>query len=327
MSASSGVLRVGPYTFAGPWMLAPMAGATQMPFRVIARELGASAAPTELISAKGLVYGQARTAEYLRHDDKEHPFWVQLFGGEPESMAVGAERAKELGAAIIDVNMGCPVKKVVKGGAGSALMSDPRRAAAIVGAIIARTGLPVTAKIRSGRDASSINAIEVTRALADAGCALVTLHARTASQAYAGRADWSVIERLCAVSPIPIIGNGDIWSAVDGRRMIEQTGCRAVMVGRGALGNPWIFRALGDPAFSGPTAAERWQVIERHLRETLEFCGSVRSGVQAFRPHLLWYSHGMARAASFREHVVRIEALSELIEVAAEFFLSPGGRV
>ena len=158
----------------------------------------------------------------------------------------------------------------------------------------------------------------------DPAAALVTLHARTARQGYSGRADWSVIERLCAVSPIPVIGNGDIWSAADGRRMLEQTGCRAVMVGRGALGNPWIFRALGDPSFAGPTATERWQVIERHLRAHLEFCGDERRGVQGFRPHLIWYSHALAGASVFRTRVVHIGALAELLEVAAEFFLSSG---
>jgi tRNA-dihydrouridine synthase B len=315
-------LRIGAHELAGPWMMAPMAGVSQMPFRLLVREMGASAAPTELISAKGLVFGQVRTTEYLRHDQRERPFWVQLFGAEPESMAIGAQHARELGAEIIDVNMGCPVRKVIQSGAGAALMKDPPRAAAIVRAIADRTGLPVTAKIRSGWDGGTINAEELTLALADAGCALVTIHARTRTQGYSGPADWAMIARLCEVSPIPVIGNGGVWCAADGHRMLDQTGCAGVMVGRGALGNPWIFRSLNEPSFRGPTHEERWRIVRRHLQDHLELCGDEQRGIKTFRPHLLWYSHGQAKAAAFRQSVLHIDDLGVLLQQAEEFFLA-----
>jgi tRNA-dihydrouridine synthase B len=182
--------------------------------------------------------------------------------------------------------------------------------------------LPVTAKIRSGWDSSTINAVEVTKALADAGCAWVSIHARTRSQGYSGPADWSVIARLCADSPIPVIGNGGVWTASDARRMVAQTGCAGVMVGRAALGNPWIFRALNDPGFAGPARPDRWAVVERHVRDHVAFCGDERRGVRTFRPHLLWYSRGLAHAAAFRQSILHIEDVNDLLKRAKEFFLA-----
>jgi nifR3 family TIM-barrel protein len=315
-------MRIGSYTLDNPWILAPMAGVSEMPFRVIARRLGASAAPTELVSCKGLVYGQTRTARYLTHDPSEQPFWVQLFGGDPESMARGALCAAELGAAIIDVNMGCPVRKVTKTGAGCALMQDPDRAARIVEAITASTGLPVTAKIRSGWDAHSVNAIEVTRRLADAGCCAVAVHARTRSQGYSGAADWGLIARLAETSPIPVIGNGGVFSAADGHALLERTGCAAVMVGRGALGNPWIFTQLVDPHATPPAPEQRWAMVREHLAAHLAFVGDELRAIRRFRQHVMWYAHGLRGATAFRRTVVHLETASDVTAACEAFFSS-----
>lgn len=321
------MLRLGPYQLANPWILAPMAGVSEMPYRRIARSMGAAAAPTELISAKGLLYGQSRTERYLRHHADEAPFWVQIFGGEPEVMAAGAERAAELGAHILDVNMGCPVKKVTRNGAGSALLTDPRRAAAVVEAMVRRTGLPVTVKIRSGWDANSINAVELARAVAGAGAVAIAVHARTRTQGYSGQADWGLIRHLVQQSPIPVIGNGDAYTAARARAMLQETGCAAVMIGRGALGNPWLFRELatGEKA-PGPGA--RWTVIRQHLEAHLEHTGDELQAIRRFRQHLAWYVHGLNGAARFRQQAFHIDSLPLLLEAGAAFFesaqLAPG---
>lgn len=315
-------MQIGPYDGCGPWILAPMAGVSEMPFRRIARRLGASATPTELVSAKGLCYGQAKTERYLLHDASERPFWVQVFGGDPQSMAVGAERAVELGADIIDVNMGCPVKKVTRQGAGSALMGDPQRAAAIVENIIARTGVPVTAKIRSGWDASQVNAAELTLALAQAGCAAVAVHGRTRAQGYSGSADWQLIKQVALQAPIPIIGNGDLFTAELARQRLRESGCAAVMIGRGALGNPWIFEQLRSSSARPPTAQDRWQLVAEHLRAHLAHHGETARAVRAFRQHLMWYAHGLRGAAAFRRQVSRITEFVAQMALSETFFSS-----
>jgi len=302
-------MRIGPFTLADPWILAPMAGVSNMPFRLIAREMGAAAAVTELVSCKGLSYRQKKSAHFLTHDDSEQPFWVQLFGGEVEAMGTGAERAVELGAAIIDINMGCPVRKVTKSGAGVALMQDAERAARIVTEIGRRTGVPVTAKIRSGWDAHTVNAVEVARTLADAGCAAIAIHPRTRAQKYSGSADWSVIADVVAAVDIPVIGNGDVRTPEDAHRMLRETGCAAVMIGRAAMGNPWIFAQLAHDA-PPPTPAERWQVVERHLAAHIEFVGDQLRALRSFRPQLMWYSHGLCGAHAFRRGVSRVEDLT-----------------
>ncbi|MFC1609791.1 tRNA dihydrouridine synthase DusB [Myxococcota bacterium] len=319
-------MRIGPYELDNPWILAPMAGVSEMPYRVLVREMGAAAAPTELVSAKGLLHGQKKTARYLAHDACERPFWVQLFGGDADAMAMGAERAAELGAQIIDVNMGCPVRKVIRSGAGAALMRDVPRAAGIVRAIETRTGLPVTAKIRSGWDQQSINAVELTRALADAGCAAVAVHARTRAQGYSGAADWQLIAEVAGATDIPIIGNGDVLAPEDGHRMARETGCAGVMIGRSAMGNPWIFEQLTTGDHRGPTPAQRWTMVRRHFAAYRAFVGDERRAILRFRPHLMWYAHGLNGATAFRRQMTRIDSLSELLEGCEAFFLSATGE-
>ncbi len=310
---------LGPLTIANPYILAPMAGVSEQPFREIALELGAGFAPTELVSANGLIRASARTAKYLKHGATEKPFVVQIFGGEPEVMAQAALMVKAVGADGIDINMGCPVPKVTRSGAGSGLLCDPPRAAEIVRICKEVTGLPVSAKIRAGWDASRLNFCEVAQALEDVGVAFVALHPRTRAQGYAGRADWTRITALKkALKRTPVIGNGDVVCVADAKRMQEETGCDAVMIGRGALGNPWIFRELqgGPPA----TFDERCALVLRHFDAHLEFVGREVPGLREFRRHWGWYSHGLADGAAFRSAVNRLETAAEARELAERFF-------
>ena len=311
--------KIGPFELANPWILAPMAGVSEMPFRVIALELGAAMAPTELISSKGLQYKNERTQKYLTRSPKEKPFWVQLFGGDPESMGIAAEMAVAAGADMLDINMGCPVKKVTKTGAGSSLLCDPARAQGVVRAMKARVSVPVTCKIRAGWDAQNVNCVEVAKALQDAGAAAISLHARTRAQGYSGFADWSLIAKLREVlSSAALIGNGDVTSRESAERMRRETGCDAVMIGRAALGNPWIFRELhGETA---PTSAERAPLIIRHLREHIAFIGDETRGVRQFRQHAIWYSRGLRGGKLFREQVVQQHTADDVAELILRFF-------
>ncbi|HEY1908874.1 MAG TPA: tRNA dihydrouridine synthase DusB [Myxococcaceae bacterium] len=314
------MLCLGPYPLRNPWVLAPMAGVSERPFRVLAFRMGAALCPTELVSAQGLMRANARTVRYLRHDaEVERPYSLQIFGGEPEVMGQAALVGKEWGAQIIDVNMGCPVKKVTKNGAGSALLCDPPRAAAIVRAIREATGLPVTAKIRSGWDAHHRNYLEMAAALEDAGCVGLAVHARTRAQGYAGQADWSVIADLRKhVRSMTLIGNGDVKTPADAARMREATGCDLVMIGRGALGNPWIFRELeGGPA---PDSDERCHVVLDHFRAHVAFVGDALAAVRSFRKHLAWYAHGLRGAAAFRAEVNQLVQPEQVELTVRRFF-------
>lgn len=336
------MLPIGPYTLRNPWILAPMAGVSEKPFRVLAFEQGAALCPTELVSAQGLFRLTARTLRYLRYEPAvERPYSLQLFGGDAEAMAKAAVVAKQYGAEIIDVNMGCPVKKVTKTGSGSSLMCDPSRAADIVRQIREATGLPVTAKIRSGWDANSLNYREMADALGAAGVAALAVHARTRAQGYSGRADWGVIADLKrhVGNAFPVIGNGDVKTVADAHRMLDETGCDYVMIGRGALGNPWLFRELeGGPK---PTPEERCALVLRHFREHLRFQSELRVrreelspqaqaakdellAVHSFRSHLAWYAHGLHGAGAFRSAVMRLDSAREVEAAARAFFVGAG---
>lgn len=322
-----GPLRIGPYAVR-PIILAPMAGVSEAPYRVMSLELGAGLAPTELVSAKGLQHGNTRTEDYLRHDpDREQTLAVQIFGGDPVAMARAAELAVARGARMLDINMGCPVKKVTRNGAGSALMTDVARAADIVRAMHERVGnrVPVTAKIRAGWDESSINAPSFGRALEDAGLAAIALHPRTRRQGYSGRADWSLIAALKAAVRIPVIANGDVFSVADADRIVAETGCDAVMVGRAALGNPWLFRELaaahaGRPLPASPTPSDRVRLILRHLSDHIEHIEDEGRALKKFRQHLIWYSRGMRGGAAFREHAMRLDARPRIEALIEAFF-------
>jgi nifR3 family TIM-barrel protein len=311
---------LGPFQLKNPYILAPMAGVSEQPFRVLAFQMGAALCPTELVSAQGLMRANERTLRYLRHDkDVEVPYSLQIFGGEADAMAKAAVIGKEWGADIIDINMGCPVKKVTKNGAGSALLCDPARAAALVTDIRTATGLPVTCKIRSGWDANSRNYLQMAEALFGAGCAALAVHPRTRAQGYAGLADWGVIADLKKHFPREtIIGNGDVKTVADAKRMQETTGCDAVMIGRGALGNPWIFRELlgGEK----PTTEERCETVLRHFHAHVLFVGDELAAVRRFRTHLAWYAHGLRGAASFRSEVNQLATGVDVENAVRRFF-------
>lgn len=322
------MLKIGKVSINSPYFLAPMAGVSEMPFRVLAMQMGAGLATTELISAKGLFHRNRRTEQYLTYDkEKEVPYSLQLFGGEPEVMAYAAEKAAQIGAQIIDINMGCPVKKVTQTGAGSALLCDRHRASELLKQMRLAVGddVPITAKIRSGWDADHINCVEMAKALEDAGCAAIALHARTRAQGYSGKADWSLIKALKQAVSIPVIGNGDVVSVEDAQRMQAETGCDAVMIGRGALGNPWLFSALRDnqPAVVAPV--DRIPVILKHLREHVAFHTSLDSAgetraIRSFRSHLVWYSHGIYGASTFREAVMQLDGMNAIEDAVSAFF-------
>ncbi len=326
------MLSIGQFTIANPYVLAPMAGVSQMPFRRIALTMGAGLAPTELVSAKGLFFESQRTKSYLAHDETvEKPFCVQLFGGEEESMARAAEKAMAMGADIIDINMGCPVKKVTKINAGSALLCDYQRASAIVKAMLKGTSykIPITAKIRSGWNSDNVNFLEVGRALEDAGVAAIALHARTRAQGYSGQANWQHIAELKANLNIPVIGNGDVCSRMDAERMVRETACDAVMIGRAALGNPWIFRELKgeDVRIS---AAERLAVVTEHLTMHMDLQRLVaddaklkfseKMALTSFRSHLIWYSKGLKDGAKFRQRIMTADCPIEAHDLIENFF-------
>jgi nifR3 family TIM-barrel protein len=308
---------IGPHKIDPPLLLAPMAGVSEMPFRVLAFEHGAGLATTELISAKGIVHQNERTRRYLRFDNvRETPFSLQLFGGEEPAMCTAAVEAAKIGAQIIDVNMGCPVKKVTKTGAGSAFLCDPKRAATLVVAMRSAVGdaVPVTVKIRSGWDDKNINCIDMAKRLEDAGCAALALHARTRAQGYSGKADWQLIKQIKEAVRIPIIGNGDVDSPEAAAQMQRETGCDGVMIGRAALGNPWIFSG------HKPTIQERYDLLMRHFKTHLEFHGDI-GAIRSFRPHFVWYSKGLFGASQFREQIMVAESLSAIEDLCASFFL------
>jgi tRNA-dihydrouridine synthase B len=333
------MLPIGPYMLKNRFILAPMAGVSEMPFRVLAFEQGAALCPTELISAQGLFRINTRTLRYLRYDKNvEQPYSLQLFGGEPEVMAKAAVIAKEYGANIIDINMGCPVKKVTKTGAGSGLLCDPQRAGEIVRQIRAATGLPVTVKIRTGWDSNQKNFLQMADVLGAAGCAALAMHGRTRAQGYSGKASWDDIAALKkhVGNAFPIIGNGDVKTVADATRMLETTGCDYVMIGRAALGNPWLFRELlGGPK---PTNEERCTLVLRHLKWHVHHQAEARvhreelppeqralkdesTGVHSFRSHMAWYAHGLYGASAFRARINSVDRQKDAADAIEQFFL------
>lgn len=319
-------LRIGSCVVDPPVIMAPMAAVSESPYRIIALELGAGLTPTELVSAKGLILGNARTETYLTHDpDRERLLTVQLYGGDPGAMAEAAAVAVARGAVMVDVNMGCPVKKVTKNQAGSALMLQPERAERVVRRMVDAVTVPVTAKMRSGWDDRSINAPELGRRLVGAGASALALHARTRAQGYAGHADWSVIARLkAAVGSVPVIANGDLDGPDAADRVVRQTGCDAVMVGRAALGNPWVFRALAarraGVKAEPPSPTERVGVVLRHLAGCIAHHGDENRAIKRFRQHLSWYARGLRGAARFRETVMRLDSRAEVEQTLRAFF-------
>lgn len=307
-------LRIGNVTIEDPVILAPMAGVCNPPFRKLAKRYGAGMVCAEMVSDKALVHKNERTKHMLSIIPEEHPVSLQLVGYDIETMVKAAEMVNEQTPAdIIDINMGCPVLKIYKNGSGAALARDPSYAAKIVDAVVKRIKRPVTVKFRKGWDDDHINAVEVAKAVEAAGAQAVTVHGRTAKQLYAGKADWSIISEVKSAVSIPVIGNGDVTTPEEAAQMMELTGCDGVMIGRGALGNPFIFREIThylktEQHMEPPSAKERIEVAIEHLHLLVAEKGE-QVGVREMRKHAGWYLKGMPGSAQLRNDVNQEESL------------------
>jgi tRNA-dihydrouridine synthase B len=319
--------RIGNVTFESPFLLAPLAGVSDSPFRQLAREQGAAGVFTEMVSADGLVRGSQTTFEYCAFEAHERPIGIQLFGSDPgimaEATAVLCALPEEARPDLVDINMGCPVRKVVNRCAGAALLQDVPRIHAIVSRMVASSTLPVTAKIRLGWDGQSQNVVEVCRALEDAGAAAVAIHARTRAEKFEGNAHWEMIGVAREAIGIPVIGNGDVRTAEDALRMITTTGCDAVMLGRAAFGDPWVFkRALAKyergEELPLPTAAERLESGIRHLGMMVKSVGPVLAAKE-MRKHVAWYIKGLPNSARVREQVNHTRSADELADLLRSY--------
>ena len=316
-------MRIGSTTIENNVFLAPMAGVTDKAFRLLARQAGCGLTYTEMVSAKALTYTSRKTFSLLDLSGEPRPTAVQIFGSDPEIMAVGARMAQEAGAGIIDINMGCPTPKIVKNGEGCALMCNVALAAAIAGAVVRAVSAPVTVKMRKGWDAGSVNAVQLARALESEGVSAVTVHGRTREQFYSGEADWDIVRAVRESVALPVIGNGDIRSPEDALAMLQKTGCHAVMIGRGAMGNPWLLEQTvaylqWGKLIPPPSARERLRVARDHLRLVVELKGE-KTGLLEMRKHLAWYMKGLPGAARLREKINRTESLKSLLRLL-DFF-------
>jgi len=316
-------MKIGSFETKNNILLAPMAGVTDLPYRRICAHYGAGLTCTEMISAKGLWYKDKKTASLMRIAEDERPTAIQIFGSDPDIMAAVIPKVMEFEPDIIDINMGCPAPKIANNGDGSALMKDPPLMGRIMRAVSDASPVPVTAKIRWGWDENSLNALECAKILEQNGAAAVTVHGRTRRQFYSGRADWDIIAQIKSALSIPVIGNGDIWSAEDVKRMTEYTGCDAVMIARGAQGNPFIFRQALELLETGsvsyyPTPAERVAQALEHTRMLIDDKGESR-GIKEARKHIAWYIKGLAGASAVKSRVFTINEFAELETLLSEY--------
>jgi tRNA-dihydrouridine synthase B len=316
-------LKIGSLPLANPLLLAPLSGISNLPFRLLAKEQGCGLVYTEMISAEGLVRNRKATEGLMRSCPEERPLAVQIFGAHPQSLAGAARIVEEVGAEVVDINMGCPVRKVVNGGSGAALMKDPRRAGEIMEAVRRAVSIPVTVKIRSGWDEKNRNYLEIGRIAEECGMNALTLHGRTRGQGYGSKADWQVIAEAKRHLRIPVIGNGDLTSPEAVSRFFALTGADGAMMGRAALGNPWIFRQI-QQFFRGelpeqPSLGEKERTILRHLRMIIDSRGE-KTGVLEFRKHLLWYIRGLRGSSEFRSQVSHWTTHSEVAGKIQEYF-------
>jgi len=301
-----------------------MAGVSDLPFRLVCRELGAGMVCMEMVSAKAIYYNNKNTDTLMEIHPEEGPASLQLFGSDPVIISEMAKRIEERPFAFLDINMGCPVPKVVNNGEGSALMKNPKLVEEILSSLVKALNKPVTVKIRKGFDEENVNAVEIAKIAEACGVAAVAVHGRTREQYYSGQADWDIIAKVKDAVKIPVIGNGDVVSPQTAEALLKQTGCDGVMIGRGAQGNPWIFREVTRYLQNGelvepPTNAEKKELILRHAALQLEYKGEY-TGVREMRKHLAWYTVGLPHSARFRQMINTMETMEELLAGVEQIF-------
>lgn len=312
--------KIGEIQMENPFVLAPMAGVTDLPFRKLCKEQGAGLICTEMVSAKAISFHNKNTEALMEMDPSEHPVSLQLFGSEPELMAEVAKSIEERPFEILDINMGCPVPKVVNNGEGSALLKNPKLIGKIIKAVSGAIRKPVTAKMRIGFEGYPVDPVEIAKIMEDSGAAAIAVHGRTRQQYYSGHADWDTIRKIKEAVRIPVIGNGDVDSPEKAEALLKETGCDAVMIGRAVRGNPWIFRELNHYFLTGeklprPSAEEIREMIFRHARMQIEIKGEF-TGIREMRKHVAWYTAGMRHSAGLRREsnlIADYQALEELL--------------
>lgn len=317
-------LKIGSVTLKNNIILAPMAGVTDLPFRYLCKKQGAGLVCMEMVSAKAILYHNRNTEDLMRTLPEEAPVSLQLFGSDPEIMGAIAAQIQERPFDILDINMGCPVPKVVNNGEGSALMRDPELAEKIIRSVVRASEKPVTVKIRKGFDEAHVNAVEIAKRAEEAGACAIAVHGRTRDQFYAGKADWEIIARVKESVSIPVIGNGDVGSAESAEKMLCETGCDGVMIGRAARGNPWIFREIVSFLETGkkpdrPAAAQKCACILEHAALMCKYKGEY-TAVREMRKHVSWYTFGYPHAAKLRGRINAVESMEELENCVFEIF-------
>lgn len=316
-------MKIGNVQLDNEVFLSPMAGVTDLPFRLICKEKGCGMLYTEMINAKALCYDDENTKKMLKIEDEEHPIAVQIFGSEPEFMGKAAKILNEYSNEILDINMGCPAPKVIKNGDGSALMRNPKLAAEVLTSVVKNSNKPVTLKIRKGWDDNSINAVEIAKIAEECGISALAIHGRTREQFYSGKADWDIIAEIKQAINIPVIGNGDVFEVQDAVNMLEKTKCDAIMIGRGAQGNPWIFKRINHYMKTGeilpePTLEEKITTAIKHMNLAVSEHGEYVA-VREMRKHIGWYLKGLKNSARYRDQINKITDYKKVIAMLEEY--------